>query len=174
MVSLELACRTNGRARLLYEDELMASSEANLSIPWKVDVEGRRNLGIVPDRVFAIDFVDEDGESKRSFFFLEADRGTMPVMRANLSQSSFYRKLIAYEATWAQGIHRKRLGFHRFRVLTVTNNARVQSLVDACSLLRSGHGLFLFADRSVLENPDILFSPIWRSGRAGEMTGILP
>lgn len=173
MLALELACRASGRARLLYEDELTASTETNLSVPWKVDVEGRRNLGVVPDLVFALDFADEDGESERAFFFLEADRGTMPVIRENLSQTSFYRKLLAYEATWVQGIHRKRFGFHRFRVLTVTTSAaRVQSLVDACSRLRSGHGLFLFADRSVLANPGILFSPIWRSGRDGVMASM--
>jgi hypothetical protein len=173
MVALELACRTSGRARLLYEDELLASAETNLSFPWKVDVKGRRNLGIVPDRVFALDFADEDGEGKRAFFFLEADRGTMPVIRENLSQTSFYRKLLAYEATWTQGIHRKRFGFHRFRVLTVTTSAaRVQSLVDACSRLRSGHGLFLFADQSALHNPDIFSAPIWRSGRGGAMASM--
>jgi hypothetical protein len=35
-------------------------------------------------------------------FFLEADRGTMPVTRWTLSQTSFFRKLLAYEATWTQ------------------------------------------------------------------------
>ena len=47
----------------------------------------------------------------------------MPVMRNNLSQTSFYRKLRAYEATWSQSIHQTQFGFNRFRVLTVTTSA---------------------------------------------------
>lgn len=98
----------------------------------------------------------------------------MPVTRKGLSQTSFTRKLLAYEATWTQGIHQKSFGFHRFRVLTVTkSSARVESLVQACSHLKRGHGLFVFADRAVLEHPDILFSPVWQSGR-GELTSLLP
>jgi len=29
---------------------------------------------------FAVEYAGEDGESNRAFFYLEADRGTMPVM----------------------------------------------------------------------------------------------
>ena len=155
-------------------DQLAFPAKTGERFRWRVNISGDVKLGIIPDRVFALDFPDEDGEWKRAFFFLEADRGTMPVMRKNLSQTSFYRKLLAYEATWAQGIHRTRFGFHRFRVLTVASSAaRVKSLIDACSHLKSGHGLFLFADRSALNNPDLLFSPIWRSGRGGEITSIV-
>jgi hypothetical protein len=173
MVTLELACWRTG-VRLLTVEQLPLPEGTSQRFQWRVNLSGGVKLGVIPDRVFALDFSDEDREFKRVFFFLEADRGTMPVIRENLSQTSIYRKLLAYEATWAQGIHRTRFGFHRFRVLTVTQSAaRVKSLLDACSCLRSGHGLFLFADRSVLDNPDILFSPIWRSGRGGEMIGIL-
>jgi hypothetical protein len=173
MVALELACRQRG-IRLLTADELTLPEGMGQQIRWRVNVAGGVKLGVIPDQVFAFDFPDEKGERTRAHFFLEADRGTMPVIRENLTQTSFYRKLLAYEATWAQGIHRKRFGFQRFRVLTVTRSAaRVKSLVDACSQLKSGHGLFLFANRSTLENPDVLFSPIWQSGRQGEMTRII-
>ena len=131
-------------------------------------------LGIIPDRVFALEYEDRHGRTTRAFFFLEADRGTMPVMRKNLSQTSFYRKLLAYEATWSQSIHRSRFGFHRFRVLTLTTSTlRVQSLIEACSKLKSGHGLFLFADRTILENPGKFLSPIWQMARQGEIASLL-
>jgi hypothetical protein len=105
-------------------------------------------------------------------FFLEADRGTMPVTRRTLSQTSFYRKLLAYEATWTQNVHRTRFGFHRFRVLTVTTSAaRVKSLVDACSQLERGHGLFLFADKNILSGD--VFSHVWQTGRPGETDCLL-
>lgn len=170
MVSLELACRNHGHVRLLYEDQL----SPHQPFRWKVKVENRLKLGVVPDRVFALEFQDQDGNSQRSFFFLEADRGTMPVKRHSLSQTSMYRKFLTYEATWSQSIHRKRFGFHRFRVLTVTTIAdRVRSLVDVCSQLKTGHGLFLFADRTVLDKPDLITSPIWQTGKQGEMDSLL-
>jgi hypothetical protein len=131
-------------------------------------VNGRLKLGIIPDRVFALEYPDQNCVPNRAFFFLEADRGTMPVKRRNLAQTSFYRKLLAYEATWSQGVHMKRFGFHRFRVLTVTKSAeRVRSLVEACSQLKHGHSLFLFADWASVEKPSDIFSPIWKTGRQG-------
>jgi hypothetical protein len=48
---------------------------------------------------------------------------------------------------------------------------QLQSLVAACSQLKSGHGLFLFADRSVLE-VDILYAQ-WQTGRQGETASLL-
>jgi hypothetical protein len=175
MVALELACRKTG-AQLLWGDQLtsLAGLNPNPRFRWKVNIADGAKLGVIPDQIFALDFPDEDGESHRAFFFLEADRGTMPVIRENLTQTSFYRKLLAYEATWSQGIHKSRFGFNRFRVLTITTSAaRTKSLVHACSQLERGHGLFLFADRSVLEKPEDIFSSIWQSGRDGRMATIL-
>ena len=144
------------------------------SFKWHVKVNSRLKLGVIPDRVFALEFPDASGSPTRAFFFLEADRGTMPVTRRHLLQTSFHRKLLAYEATWVQSLHQSRFGFHRFRVLTVTTSAeRVASLVNACGQLKSGHGLFLFADRSVLESPDNVLSALWQTGRAGEPTTLL-
>jgi hypothetical protein len=177
MVALELACRESGRIRLLTDDQLPLrgdTSPKRQSFNWKVVLNSRLKLGVIPDRVFALEFPAQDGNTDRAFFFLEADRGTMPVTRTNLSQTSFYRKLLAYEATWSQSIHRTRFGFHRFRVLTVTTSAaRVKSLVEACSQLERGHGLFLFADKTVLEKSGDLFASIWQTGRPGETTSLL-
>lgn len=171
MVALELSCRKVGGIRLLTERELTGRDKRLFR--WKVNINGRK-LGVIPDRVFALEFSLTSGEYDRAYFFLEADRGTMPVTRRNLLQTSFFRKLLAYEATWSQSIHRTRFGFHRFRVLTVTTSAeRVRSLVNACSQLERGHGLFLFADRTALEKPCDIFSPIWQTGRQGETTGLL-
>jgi hypothetical protein len=138
-------------------------------------VNGQLNLGVVPDRVFALDFTDQKGNSDRAVFFLEADRATMPVIRKTFSQTSFFRKLLAYEATWSQSIHRRRFGFNRFRVLTVTtSDERVKSLVDACSKLKRGQGLFLFADQTILEKPAEFFSTVWQTATSGQTTILLP
>jgi hypothetical protein len=126
----------------------------------------RQKIGVAPDRVFALESSGTDGNIRRSYFFLEADRGTMPVIRKALAQTSFYRKLLAYETTWNQLLHEKYFGFPRFRVLTVTTNTmRVKSLVDACATLKSGHGLFLFTDKTILNNPLDILSHAWKTGR---------
>lgn len=161
MTAIELACR-KANIRLITEREL-----SERPFRWRVNLSNRKRLGVIPDRVFAL----ENDARERAYFFLEADRGTMPVMRRTLSQTSFHRKLLAYEATWSQSIHRTRFGFHRFRVITVTTSAaRVTSLVEACSQLERGQGLFLFADRSVLDD---VFSPIWQTGKHGEAASLI-
>jgi hypothetical protein len=169
MVSIELACRQYG-IRLLHEDELNLSVEAPLH--WRVKIRDGTKLGVIPDRVFALEYSDQHGSTQRVYYFLEADRGTMPVVREKLAQSSFYRKLLAYEATWTSKIHQRHLGIPRFRVLTVTTGAaRVKSLLDSCSRLQRGHGLFLFADESVLQRD--LLSAVWRCGKASEFASLL-
>src|ERR1039458_1273684 len=96
----------------------------------------------------------------------------MPVVRQKLSQTSFYRKLLGYEATWTNKVHQRHLGIPRFSVLTVTTiAARGKLLLEACFQLKRGHGLFLFADQSVLEKD--LFSPVWHSGKTGELSPLL-
>jgi DNA-binding Lrp family transcriptional regulator len=170
MVTIELACRERG-LRLVTEKELVLPGKRQ-PFRWRVNINSHVKLGVIPDRVFALEFLDPSGTSQRAYFFLEADRGTMPVTRRNLSQTSFYRKLLAYEATWTQNLHRTRFGFHRFRVLTVTTSAaRVKSLVDACSQLERGHGLFLFADQTILSGD--MFSSIWQTGKPGETGSLL-
>jgi DNA-binding Lrp family transcriptional regulator len=169
MVSLELACRQHG-IRLLREDELNLPVEAPLH--WRVKLRDGTKLGVIPDRVFALEYPDQNGQVQRVYYFLEADRGTMPVVRQKLSQTSFYRKLLAYEATWTNKVHQRHLGIPRFRVLTVTTSAaRVKSLLDACSQLQRGHGLFLFADQSVLQRE--LLSAVWQCGKTAALSALV-
>ena len=169
MVSLELACRQHG-IRLLPEDELNLHVEAPLH--WRVKIRDGSKLGVIPDRVFALEYADQHGSTQRIYYFLEADRGTMPVVREKLSQTSFYRKLLAYEATWSNKVHQRHLGIPRFRVVTVTTGAaRVKSLLDACSRLQRGHGLFLFADESVVQKD--LLTAVWQCGKAAAMSALV-
>jgi hypothetical protein len=170
MVAIELASRKNGQVRLLTNEKLSPPKGVGKHQPfnWKVKINNQLKLGVIPDWVFALEISDGSRKAERSYFFLEADRGTMPVARKNLSQTSFYRKLLAYQATWSQGLHHSLFGFHRFRVLTVTTSpGRVDSLVEACSQLKSGHGLFLFADLASFQKGDI-FTLHWKTGKKGE------
>jgi hypothetical protein len=177
MVALELACRKEGNIRVLAGAEIPIRGGNSTQLKpfrWRVKIRSGPTLGIVPDRVFALEIGNPADEHNLAFFFLEADRGTMPVVRRSLFQTSFYRKLLAYEATWSQSIHQTRFGFHRFRVLTVTTSPeRVKSLLDACSTLKRGHGLFLFTDRASLEKPNAIFSPIWHTPKQARPLSLL-
>jgi protein involved in plasmid replication-relaxation len=176
MVALELGCRAWGDVGLLAGDDLPLKAGCRRPQPfkWHVQVNNSLRLGIVPDRVFTLKSDGESGNPTPTLFCLEADRGTTPIFRKNFVQSSFYRKLVAYEATWSQGLHRVRFGFHRFRVLIVTTSAaRVQSLVDACSKLKRGHGLFLICDRATLAAHSDIFTVPWHTGRQGEIVRLL-
>jgi hypothetical protein len=176
MVMIELACRQT-EIRLLTRRELAVRDKTTgerRPFRWQVNVSKNLKLGVIPDYVFALDFKDKGGAGKRTCFFLEADRSTMPVIRKNLSQTSFYRKLRAYEATWSQGLYRSQFGFDRVRVLTVTTSPeRIKSLLNACGQVKRGQGLFLFADRTVLEKPGHIFRPMWQTGKGGQTVSLL-
>ena len=160
LVSLEMACRKSGRIRFVTQDQIeLPDKIKNRRGPfqWSVSLQNRQKLSLIPDAVFALEFTEQPANKNRNHFFLEADRGTMPIRREHLSQTSFFRKLLAYEATWKQGLHRSRFGFNRFQVLTVTTSiVRVENLIDACKDLKSARGLFHFADRKSLVGSDSL------------------
>lgn len=173
MVSLELACRASGNVRLIKGDALSLPGQTSRKrdpFHWSVLISSRHKVGVIPDGVFALEFTHLPPGQNRAYFFLEADRSTMPVMRQSLDQSSLYRKLLAYEATWSQNIHRTRLGFHRFRVLTVTTGGeRAQHIAQAARALERGRGLFLFTDLDALKSSsDPLVHP-WMTPRDKEM-----
>lgn len=153
MVALEVACRA---ANI----ELTRAEKLPEYPRWSVSVSHqgtRATLGVVPDAVFSL----TTANNATVFYCLEADRGTMPVKRRHLYQTSAYRKFLAYQASWKQRVTEKRFGWKRFRVLTLTASAeRVKRLREVASELPSGHGLFLFADQHQLsQSPDVLALP---------------
>ncbi|MBL8566574.1 MAG: hypothetical protein JNM89_12730 [Hyphomicrobiaceae bacterium] len=131
-----------------------------------------QELAVVPDAVFGFDF---NSERMRLYFFVEADRGTMPVMRASLDHTSIYRKLVTYLAGGgASNAFGQQLGIGNFRVLTVTTSAeRVKGMLTALQQATRGAGSrqFLFATGDdICRAPDLL-SVAWIDGK-GERTSI--
>ena len=61
MVSLELACRKHDGVRLLYEDELALRSEQQ-PFQWRVKTQGGIRLGVIPDRVFALEHTNQNAQ----------------------------------------------------------------------------------------------------------------
>jgi len=182
MVAFEVACRGREGVRFIPPEEVLQRAPAEtrrLRLPfrWQVDVRhgGKPyRLGVEPDRVFALEFHGAPENRRRAYFFLEADRGTMPVTRKGLAQTSFLRKLLAYQGTWRRELHRTHLGIPNFRVLTVApSRERVEHLVEACRTFSGGGSrLFLFAQGERLSRGDALTHE-WVNGRA-EVVRLVP
>jgi hypothetical protein len=168
MVAIELACRKRNDVRLLTADDLHLS-EVREPFQWNVNIGRQHRCGVIPDHVFGL-----ESNGQRCWYFLEADRATMPITRSDLNQTSFYRKLLAYEMTWTQNIHRHDFGIHRFRVLTITTNSeRIQGMIAACQKLKQGRGLFLFTDTKTLQEKPDFFTLRWHTHRGHEPVGLL-
>ena len=107
--------------------------------------QGRRNRTfVIPDGAFAI----QDANGHQSWFFLELDRGTMPVARSSPSQTSFIRKIHVYKETRTVGVLWKRHEISGFRVLVVTGSQKRMASLQAAtaSCFKSGESnMFLFA-----------------------------
>ena len=132
----------------LIDDEALPASPAT---PVHVAVAGDAVVATVPDYVFALHRAD--GAVRN--YAVEIDRGTMPITRASLTQSSVMRKVVAYAAIKEQGLYRQQFGWRNFRVLIVTDDAKraanMRSAV-APSLMAS---LVLVADAAAIA-PDPL------------------
>ena len=174
LVAIELACRRSDRVRFLSAREILPPGEKPLCSPrWNVNIDGKTQIGVIPDAVFGLEYLDRSVSANRAFFFLESDRSTMPLTRRDFARTSFHRKLFAYEMTWKQKLHQTRFGFHRFRVLTVTTSAdRVTNLLGLCQTLKSARGLFLFTDMSNLRATDALIAE-WQTASGGKAVRLI-
>jgi len=166
MVALEFACRERDDIELVqHTDDLLK---------WNVEVRRGGNvqsIGVIPDRVFGLRRKSNPGEIV--WYFLEADRATMPVERHSLKQTSFARKLLAYHETWRQGVLKG--DFPRFRVLTVTTTpARVRNLIESSHTLSQGKGsgLFLFTHLGAFKDKISALDLPWLNGR-GEAVALM-
>ena len=106
MAALEFDIRQRPDVRLLYSHELpQPRGRENHREPfrWTVDLPGKRRVGVVPDKVFALEVTQPDGRIEHTQYFLEADRGTMPISRSNQKGTSLRRKLESYRRLGTQG-----------------------------------------------------------------------
>ncbi len=101
-----IAPRRGSAASLRHPGKTRTIQKERHSRRW---LEGR----VAPNRGFALEFITRGKPTVRVHFFLEADRATMPVVRPTLTRTSVRRKLLAYQATWSQGLHRTCGGFPR-------------------------------------------------------------
>ena len=181
MVALDLACRRRGTLELVYFDEILrtfapAATRANprpyhwpVSAPWH---GGEHELYVIPDKIFGLRDRTRTGERACKFFCYERDRGSMPVVRSNLAQSSILRKLIGYGATHRAGLHTAIYGLPNFRVLTeAPGRQRVTNMIVEGYQRHLSDlyppGLYLFTDRRTLFAAEDFLEHLWLDG-AGE------
>jgi hypothetical protein len=112
-------------------------------------------MGLVPDLVFGLMFAD----GSRPCFMVEIDRGTMPVRRSDIRQTSFERKMRAYLTAHAARQYERQFGRKTFRTLVVTTDQnRIASMTEALQEIHVpnslGAGLFLFATRDQINSND--------------------
>ena len=146
MAAIEIECRLHPNLCLKYGHELQLPEGREKSrepFRWTVDLPGKRRVGVVPDKVFAIEVYGDRGLSRSVVCFLEADQGTMPIERRDLRQSCVLRKLKAYEATSVSGIQRNRQGSEHFKVIFVArSDARRTSIQAAAAKVHRARRMF--------------------------------
>ena len=196
LVSVELACRQHEAVRFVPFEEIIekhgservkarARSVGGRPLWWPVTVrsgEWRGDTAIEPDALFGIERGD-----KTSWFFLEADRGTMSVIpeRPRLDRSSIFKKMLQYWASWEKDRAGKNLtgahfGLPDVRTLFVlATGARGRVRLERCLEANrhfyggKGTGLFLFAKREeLLEAPDVLRAEL--TAGTGKTRRLLP
>jgi len=183
MVCLELACRSRKDVEIIPPEDLLQNlpeesrDKAN-PFSWKVALkhafQGKMRsliMGVVPDKVFALYFPNDQPGRNKAYFFLEADRATMPVKRNNPYKTSFFKKMLGYWASYQQDLFKESLGFKAARVLTVTKSQdRIDNMIMANKEVDErgkGSKMFLFAaeDQVDLSRPEAALGSIWRNGR---------
>jgi hypothetical protein len=143
MISIEGMCRASDSIDLIDQAVILNRAEKTIQgsqypFRWKTKIKHKgksHEVAIVPDYIFGLKNIES---AKERFFFVEIDRGTMPITRRNMSQSSFLRKVLSYADTFERGLAAKRFGMKGFQVLTVTNSqARIKAIQSAINDLPS-------------------------------------
>lgn len=162
-VKLEASCYAAGDTRLIVGDEILeqcpiATRQKHNPFQWHVRFlhDGAPlSLGIDPDDVFGLELRGERQGRGPAYFFLEADRATMPVERGGFERTSIFRKMLAYHESWKQRLHEQHFGISRFCVLFVTTSAeRIDTMIESNRHFNApkGSAQFLFADQAFLQS----------------------
>ncbi len=189
MVSLELAVKQVKNLKLIEQGTIVSNMKKkgeynplSWCVPCRISLGNKimdRLVYVMPDRVFGLYFCDEPKSRNRSYFFLEADRATMPVKRNSVYSSSFQKKMIGYYESWKNSLFRDVFGFPSARVLTITkSHDRINNMINAGKDIDprgKGLRLFLFLREKEINmrKPETLLNRIWRTGRGQSLVSLL-
>jgi len=145
LASLDLGMRAAPHLRLIGWPEILgrAPEATRLSLtPFRVPVPSGGYL--VPDGLFGIEY-RSGGTKTYRFFALEADRGTMPVVRSNPNQTSYLKKVAAYREVIDRQVHKSHWGIPKLLVLTLTTGeARMAEMIRQLGAQPGNNAAFLF------------------------------
>jgi len=174
LASIELGVREDPRLRFISWHEVMARApektrdldnpfEIPVSISYALPPSGNAHQAdttVIPDGLFGLQYTPDDAKTYR-FFALEADRGTMPVARSNLHQTSYLKKILAYREIVAKHIHRSHLGLPNLMILSVTSSEeRMSNLMSLISQLTGGNGSTVFLFKTLSTVGDFRAAPM--------------
>ncbi len=163
--SIELGTRQCPGMRFIPWPEVLAKTPAEtraLAVPFRFPATAV-SPAIVPDGLFGIEY-GLAGTKAYRFFALEADRGTMPIMRTNHNQTSYLGKIAAYREIVSKQGYKSHLGVPVLLILTVTTSeARAADIIERLQAQAGGNTAFLFkaVDAANLSTPttELFFDP---------------
>ena len=181
MIEMETLCRASRHHQFIDQDEILARSplqtrKAKYPFRWKtqiVDDGKRHDIMILPDQIFGI----RHSDGRERFYFVEIDRGTMPVSRRDIRQTSFIRKVLSYADTFERELAQRRFGISGFQVLTVTTSIeRIQTIQRAIGNFQDtsfSANTFLFRAKAETQ-ASFPFKTEWQNMRGAESDIIPP
>jgi hypothetical protein len=188
--SIEIGTRGDPRIRFISWPEIMANPKmpertrrAAKPLAARVPVTytpagsrkaHRSDRALLPDALFGLEYRTRSAKKYR-FFALEADRNTQPIVRRDLQQSSYLRKILQYREVIAQSAYKTLWGLPNLMVLTVTTNDRHrQNIMRLAHEVTAGKGspVLLFntmpsltsLEKAPLPTPEFLTEPWLRVG----------
>ena len=177
-----LACEKRNEIDFIEPEQLIKRRQKPPTIKthalsWRVNIKRgeygqnrKLSFNMIPDSIFGFR-VTGPNKIGETYFFLEADRATMPIKRTNFFRSSFYKKMVGYMASYRNGLFSNYFGIKKVRVLTVTKSEeRIKNMIQVNKELHKiGHGysLFLFAmsQNFEIQRLEKIFRQIWINGQ---------
>jgi hypothetical protein len=167
LASIELAIRARRDVRFISWPEILAKApDSTCQSTRPYILSPAYGCAAVPDALFGIEY-RQDGRKAFRFFALEADRGTMPIVRATHTGTSILAKMENYERIVEQATYRRTLGIPNLLILTVTTSeTRRAEMVAKCSAMLADGRAFLFRTFAGAITPDmaLLAAPWQRPG----------
>lgn len=124
LTTFRLACQKQKNIEFIEPEHLIKCRQKPPTIKthalsWRVNIKRREygqkrylSFNMIPDGVFGLK-VKKNSVTKETYFFLEADRATMPIRRTNFFRSSFYKKMVGYVASYRNELFSEYFGLKK-------------------------------------------------------------
>lgn len=180
---VQMACRKVRGVDYISAEEIIGNrilppSDPAYPLSWKIKRQEKKrfSFSIIPDGAFGLKITDEKtGHQQVYYYFLEADRATMPVFRHSLIRSSIYKKIVGYTASRDLKLFSRNFGFKKVFILTVTlSDERIKNMVKLNQEIHpkaKGYRMFKFSNiHSVtLEKPEMILGLAWINGQGSRV-----